>query len=113
MINISLWVSVIVVFLHFEHLTLGVCLAKLEIRMVAWTPVSVIVVVRSQSGPAYPSQAHPRFRGVRVAHIYIFFSVVFLCFACLRPVSCFPHVVSVSGLFFLDFLLGFLLSCKT
>ena len=34
--------------------------------------------------------------------------VVFLCFICLRLVSCVPHVVSISGLSILDCSVGFL-----
>jgi formate hydrogenlyase subunit 3/multisubunit Na+/H+ antiporter MnhD subunit len=40
------------------------------------------------------------FGGVRVAHGFSFLCcVAILCFVCLRPVSCLPHVDSVSGLF--------------
>jgi hypothetical protein len=37
------------------------------------------------------------FGGVCVVHRFSFLCCVF-CFACLRPVSCVPNVVSVSGL---------------
>jgi hypothetical protein len=45
------------------------------------------------------SENHLKFiiRGVRVAHLFGFLCCIF-CLVCLRPVSCEPSVVSVSGL---------------
>ena len=40
--------------------------------------------------------------------IVIVFCVVFLCFVCLRPVSCASNVASDYGLTILDFTFGFL-----
>jgi hypothetical protein len=40
--------------------------------------------------------------------IFLVFCVVFLCFICLRYVSCLPNVVIISGLFILDCLFRFL-----
>jgi hypothetical protein len=49
------------------------------------------------------------FAGVRFAHLFNFlFCVVFLCFVCLRPVSCVHNAASVSGLSIRDGLFGFL-----
>ena len=50
------------------------------------------------------------FAGVRVAHLFNFLCCVFvfLCFVCLRPVSCVHNAANVSGLSIRDDLFGFL-----
>ena len=44
---------------------------------------------------------------VRVAHIF-YFSVLYFCFVCLRPMHCVLNVNIVSGMSIPDFLFGFL-----
>ena len=54
----------------------------------------------NMAGIAYPSRAPgftPDFMAGSVLLFYLF-SVLCFCFVCLRPVSCVPDVVSVSGL---------------
>ena len=52
---------------------------------------------------------HLGFGRVRLAHLFSLMSCfVFLCFVCLRPVSCVHNVVSVSGFTILDCPIGFL-----
>jgi len=52
---------------------------------------------------------HLGFGRVRLAHLFSFMCCfVFLCFVCLRPVSCVHNVVSVSGFTILDCPIGFL-----
>jgi hypothetical protein len=45
--------------------------------------------------------------GVCVAHLFSFLCCVF-CFVCLCPLSCVPNIVSLSGLFILDYHFGIL-----
>ena len=50
----------------------------------------------------------PVFYEVRVAHLFSFLCcAVFMCFVCLRSVSCVPCVASVYGLSILDCPFGF------
>ena len=62
--------------------------------------------VFQKAGTAYHSRVHGfplDFGGMCVAHLLSFLCcIVFLCFACLRPVSCVPDFASVSGLSILD-----------
>jgi hypothetical protein len=68
---------------------------------VVWVKRQMIISPLKSVSLSVTSNEHlgspPGFGGVRVAHLSSFLCCVF-SFVCLRPVSCVPNVVSLSGL---------------